>query len=235
MPSAGRGERADDAERDADPLDRLRPEAGEHVQREPRQAQRRVARRIPRAARARRRPRRRDAPPERTSAFVNFCLPIEPSIGSTARAPVRVERAAEVGDRDAGEAAQHPVDHARRAASAPTSRGARRAGRSRRRRRASTAATSFGMSSGWFCRSPSIVTRMSPRARVKPGVHRRVLAEVAREADGAHARVALVQALAAASNVPSVEPSSTKRSSNGRAVRPPRRSARRARRPSPPR
>ena len=39
-----REQRAEDAERDPDPLDRLRPEAGEHVQREARQAQRRVAR-----------------------------------------------------------------------------------------------------------------------------------------------------------------------------------------------
>ena len=33
---------------------------------------------------------------------------------------------------------------------------------------ASTAATSFGMSSGRFWRSPSIVTTMSPRARTRP-------------------------------------------------------------------
>src|ERR687884_682499 len=37
-------QRAHSSERDADPLDRLRPEAGEHVQREPRQPQRRVPR-----------------------------------------------------------------------------------------------------------------------------------------------------------------------------------------------
>src|SRR5438046_739695 len=42
----GRAERADDAERDAGPLDRLRPEPGEHVQREPCQPQRPVARRL---------------------------------------------------------------------------------------------------------------------------------------------------------------------------------------------
>ena len=33
---------------------------------------------------------------------------------------------------------------------------------------ASTAATSFGMSSGRFWRSPSIVTTISPRARLRP-------------------------------------------------------------------
>src|SRR3954452_17531227 len=39
----GCGQRADDAEPDADPLDRLRPEPGQDVQRESRQPQRRVA------------------------------------------------------------------------------------------------------------------------------------------------------------------------------------------------
>src|SRR5690242_8638775 len=39
-PESEREQRARGAERDADPLDRLRPEAGEDVEREPRQAQR---------------------------------------------------------------------------------------------------------------------------------------------------------------------------------------------------
>src|SRR3954454_5420990 len=43
-PERGRDERAEDAQRDADPLDRLGPEPGEDVQREPRQPERRVAR-----------------------------------------------------------------------------------------------------------------------------------------------------------------------------------------------
>ena len=88
-----------DAEREPDPLDRLRPEAGEHVQREPREAKRRVAGGCPRAARAPTSTSTTDAPPERTSAFVNFCLPIAPSIGLDRVAPVGVEGAAEVGDR----------------------------------------------------------------------------------------------------------------------------------------
>ena len=210
MPSAARGERADDAERDADPLDRLRPEAGQHVQREPRQPQRRVARAVGARARARRRPRPRVAPLERTSAFVNFCRPIAPSIGSIALAAVGVERAAEVGDR------RRRVK--RRSMPLISRDGSVRPHESRRATRrplatstpASTAASSLGMSSGWFWRSPSIVTiDRAARAR-EPGVHRRVLAEVALEPDGADARVAVVQRARARAKVPSVEPSSTK-------------------------
>ena len=80
----GRGERADEPERDADPLHRLRPEAGDHVQREPRRAAAASSASAPAAARARRRPPRPSRRSQSTSAFVNFCLPIEPSSGSIA-------------------------------------------------------------------------------------------------------------------------------------------------------
>src|SRR5215212_883525 len=107
------------------------------------------------------------APPESTSAFVNFCLPIEPSIGSTAvrRYALKAQPKSEM---------RTPVK--RRSMPLITRDGnARPSGSLRTRRRplatslpASTASTSRGMSSGSFCRSPSIVTISSPRARERP-------------------------------------------------------------------
>ena len=99
-PSASGEEAADEAERDADPLDRLGPEAREDVEREPRQAKGRVAR----------------SPLARSVADVD--LDDARSAGEDQRlrellladraehrlddvAPVRVERAAEVRDVDA--------------------------------------------------------------------------------------------------------------------------------------
>ena len=49
------------------------------------------------------------------------------------------------------------------------------------------------MSSGSFCRSPSIVTICAPSRAREPRVHRRVLAEVALEADDAQPRIRGVQ------------------------------------------
>ena len=163
-----RDERADGAEHDADPLDRLRPEAGQDVEREPRQPQGRVARRPLRAAVCATSTSTTLAPPERTSAFVNFCLPIAPSIGSTAsrRYALNAQPKSEIVD--PREAAQHAVDQPRRKRPAPRVAPRARGGRSPRRTPPSTASTSRGMSSGAFWRSPSIVTTMSPRARARP-------------------------------------------------------------------
>ena len=89
------------------------------------------------------------APPERISAFVNFCLPIEPSIGSTAsrRYALNAQPKSEMGA---------PVK--RRSMPLITREGTERpTGSFRARRRplatslpASTASTSRGMSSGSF-------------------------------------------------------------------------------------
>ena len=126
---------------------------------------------------------------------MNFCLPIAPSIGSTDVAPVRVERAAEVRDVDAREAAEHAVDHPARQRPAPRVVPRSGAGRSRRRRPPRPRRTSFGMSSG--CVLEVAVHRdedLAARTR-EPGVHRGMLAEVPLEADDADARVGVVQPL----------------------------------------
>src|SRR5881392_1122058 len=96
---AERQERANRAERDADPLNRLRPEAGEHVQREPGEAQRRVAR--PPAPRRVRDVHFDDARPAREHERLReLLLADRPEHRLDCRAPVRVERASEVGDLD---------------------------------------------------------------------------------------------------------------------------------------
>ena len=79
---------------------------------------------------------------------------------------------------------------------------------------ASTAATSRGMSAGWFWRSPSIVTTMSPRARAMPACMagcwpKLRLNETTRTRGSASCRRSRI------ANVPSVEPSSMKISSAG--------------------
>ena len=76
-------EAADDADGHAGPLDRLRPEAREHVEGEPDEAKRRVARAV--GARLVGEVDLDDAGAGGgTSAFVNFCLPMTPSTGSSA-------------------------------------------------------------------------------------------------------------------------------------------------------
>ena len=79
---------------------------------------------------------------------------------------------------------------------------------------ASTAATSRGMSAGWFCRSPSMVTTMRPRARAMPACMagcwpKLRLNETTRTRGSAACRRSRM------ANVPSVEPSSTKITSAG--------------------
>ena len=107
-------------------------------------------------------------------------------------APVRVERAAEVADAHAGEAAQHPVDQRRRERPPPrvASYGTASAGDVR-----------AGVDGGEELRDVlGLVLEVTVHrdedvaagAR-EAGVHRRMLAEVAREADGADARIAFVE------------------------------------------
>ena len=79
----GRRQRADEPERDADPLHGLWPEARHDVQGEPNQADRPVAEAGIATARGASTS-STEAPEESTSAFVNFCRPIDPIIGSIA-------------------------------------------------------------------------------------------------------------------------------------------------------
>ena len=197
-----------------DPLDRLRPEAGEDVQREAGQAERRVAR-----GAAARRVLDVDLGHGRAAGEDERLRELLPADRAEHRldggAAVGVERAAEVGDLDAGEAAQHPVDQAARQRPAPrvVPRGA--------------AAARDVVAGLDRLDEPRDVLRLvlevavhrhddlAARAR-EAGVHRRVLAEVALEADGVDARRRRRAARSSAANVPSVEPSSTTISSNGR-------------------
>ena len=189
----GREQRADGAERDPDPLDRLRPEAGEHVQREPRQAERRVARAAGACRVADVDLDDRGAAGE-DQRLRELLLADRAEHRGDGAAPVGVEGAAEVGDRHAGEAAQHPVDQARgkRAAPGVVARGA-------------AAARDVGPV-GERGDEPRDVLGLVLEVAVhrhddlaagarEAGVHRRVLAEVALEADGADARVGGVQPL----------------------------------------
>ena len=189
----GREQRAGDAEGDPDPLDRLRPEAGEDVQRQPEQAQRRVA--------GSARPRRmgdvdlddRGAAGE-DERLRELLLADRRQHRHDGAAPVGVEGAAEVGDRDAGEAPEHPVDQPRRQRPAP-----------RVLARDAAAARDVGAALDRRDQARDVLglvlevavhrhDDLAPGAR-ETRVHRRVLAEVALEADGAHARVGGVQAL----------------------------------------
>ena len=64
-------------------MHRLRPEAGDHVQREADEPERRVAR-AGCAGACETSTSSTETPVESTSAFVNFCRPIAPNIGSIA-------------------------------------------------------------------------------------------------------------------------------------------------------
>ena len=212
----GGDERAEHAERHADPLDRLRPEAREHVEREAGEPERRVARPPWRGA-WRTSTSTTLAPPERTSAFVNFCLPITRQHRRHDVAAVRVERAAEVRDRRRGEAAQHPVDQPRGQRPAPrvVPGGAPAAGD-----------VDAGLDRG---DEPRDVLRRVLEVAVhrhddlaaganEPRVHRRMLAEVASKRI-ARTRWSRSCSRVIVAHVASVEPSSTKTSSNVAAAR----------------
>src|SRR5205807_8037795 len=115
---AERRERADDAHDQPDPLDRLRPESGQHVQRESRKPQRRVAR--PSLSRYVRDVDLDDARAAGEDQRLRELLtPDRAEHRFDGPAAVRVERAPEVGDRDAGEAPQHSVDQPRRQCATP--------------------------------------------------------------------------------------------------------------------
>src|SRR4051794_39390195 len=77
---------------------------------------------------------------------------------------------------------------------------------------ASTAATSFGISSGGFCRSPSIVTTMSPRARLRPACIAGCWPALRRKRTP-RTRASAACSRSTSAHVPSDEPSSTRISS----------------------
>src|SRR5215213_3114471 len=109
---------AESADRQPRPLDRPRPETGQHMEREAREPQRRVPR--PAGARSVRDVDLDDARAAREDERLGELLPADHAEHRFHGAPaVRVEGAPEVGDRDAREAPQHAVDQARRQRPAP--------------------------------------------------------------------------------------------------------------------
>src|SRR4051812_40336831 len=80
---------------------------------------------------------------------------------------------------------------------------------------ASTAATSFGISSGGFWRSPSIVTTMSPRARLSPACIAGCWPALRRKRTP-RTRASAACCRSTSAHVPSDEPSSTRMSSHDR-------------------
>ena len=186
-PEHDRRERADEAEDDARPLDRLWPEAGKDVEREPRQPQRRVARcalarGVPDVDLGHRGSAREDQrlgellPPDRAEHRRDDA------------APIGVERTAEVGDVDVREAAEHPVDQPRGQRPTPGVV----AGRATAARHVVAGVDRGDEPAGCpparFWRSPSIVTMIPAASAAEACVHRRVLAEVPLEADRPDAR-----------------------------------------------
>ena len=201
-----RRERADDAEDDPGRLDRLRPEAGEHVEREPREPERRVARRVLPGGVAD--VDLDDGRPAREHERLRELLTPDRAEHRLHRvAPVGVERAAEVGDVDAREAAQHAVDEPRRQRSAPrvVARGA-------------TAARDVVSRLDRLDQARDVLGRVlqvavhrhdDRAARAgEPRVHRRVLAEL-RFSRTARTRASPSWIRSSTAKVPSVEPSST--------------------------
>src|SRR5215203_5573213 len=189
----GREQRRDHPEDDADPLDRLRPEACEHVQREPREAERGVAR-ASRAGGV------RDVHLDHRGAagedqrLRELLLPDGAEHRLDGRAPIRVEGAAEVGDLDLREAAQHPVDHPARQRPAPrvVAGGAAPGGDVvARLDRLDEPRNVLGLVLEVAVHRHQDLALCAGEARV----HRRVLAEVALEADPVDARVGGMKSL----------------------------------------
>ena len=177
------------------------------MQREPREAERRVARgalarRVADVDLDDRRAAREDErlrellPPDRAEHRLDRV------------AAVGVERAPEVRDVDAREAAQHPVDQPRRQRPPPrlVARGAPPA------RDVVARLHRLDEARHVLRRVLQVAVHRhddrSARPR-EPGVHRRVLTRVPLQPDGAHARVARRGSARATANVPSVDPSST--------------------------
>jgi len=170
----------------------LRPEARQDVQREPRQAQRRVAR-----LSVARRVGDVDLHHARTSrqdhGLRELLLANRAEHRLDRFAPVRVEGATEVRDRNTREAAQHAVDHTRGQGAAdgvlaPAPASARNvvAGLDRLDEPGDVLGLVLEVA---VHRDDDVPAR--PR---QAGVHRGMLAEVAFEADGAHAHVGRVKA-----------------------------------------
>ena len=147
---------------------------------------------------------------------MNFCLPIAPSIGSIAlrRYALNAQPKSEMST---------PVK--RRSIPLITRDGSVRPQESRRASRvplatsapSSTAAISRGRSSGAFWRSPSIVTQISPRERTRPACIAACCPKF-RLRRTARTRSSASWSRSSSANVPSVDPSSTKISSNVRAA-----------------
>ena len=190
-----RGERAEHPEQDPGGLDRLRPEAREHVQGEPGEAQRRVARgavagRVPDVHLD-------DRGAAREDERLRELLPADRAEHRLDRvAPIRVERAAEVGDVDAREAAQHPVDQPRGHGAAP-----------RVVARAAPSACDVVARLDRLDEARHVLGRVlqvavhrhddRPAGPRESRVHRRMLACVSLQPDRAHPLVAVVDALRA--------------------------------------
>src|SRR3954451_23968681 len=104
-----RGDGADHPHHHPDPLDRLRPEAGHDVQREAGEAERRVAR-VVRARRVADVDLHDRGAAREDERLRELLLPDRSEQRHDRVAPIRVERAAEVLDVGAGEAAEHAVD-----------------------------------------------------------------------------------------------------------------------------
>ena len=192
-PEPGREQGADQPEHDADPLDRLRPEARDDVEREPDEAKRGVAGGV--VAR-----RVRDVHLDHARAAGEDQRLRELLAADRAEhrhddvAAVGVEGAAEVGDVDLREAAEHPVDQPRGQRPAPrVAPGGAPAARD----------VAAGLDRGDEARDVlgrvlEVAVHRHHDLAAGAGearVHRRVLAGVALEAHGADARVGLVQAL----------------------------------------
>ena len=166
MPSAAAASAAEEAQRDAEPLHRLRPEAGDHVQCEPHEPDRRVARAG--AGRCVRDVDLLDGDARREHERLRELLPAD-------RAEHRLDRACGGTPLNAHPKSEiaTPVKRRRRPliSRLGTVRLAESCRATRRPEATSTrssAASSFGMSSGSFCRSPSIVTIRAPSARASP-------------------------------------------------------------------
>src|SRR5215207_4821024 len=184
---------AERTDREARPLDRTRPEASQHVQRKAGEPQRRVARAA--GARSMRDVDLDDARAAGQDERLGELLPADHAEHRLHGAPpVRVEGAAEVGDRDASEAPQHAVDQARRQRPAP-----------RVVPRSPPPARHVGARLDCRHQLRDVLRRVLEVAvhrhddlaagACEPGVHGRVLPEVPLEADSANPVVRAAQAL----------------------------------------
>ena len=206
-----------DADEHAGPLDRLGPEAREHVQREPDEAERRVARAV--GARLVREVDLDDARAGREDERLRELLlaDLTPRTGSSAEREYALKAQPKSETSTPVKPPQHPVDRASRAASAPSE-----SSRPTRRPLAtsappSTASIRRGRSSGDVL---EVGVHRDDDVAAGPdeaGVHRRVLAEVPLEADGPQARS---RRRRAARRPPTCRPGSRRRRRSSRTAAP---------------